>query len=156
MTMVETNGPGQMNAEKLGEFAADAFVLCLLLPNDTIVSQERDQLRGLFGSAHQTNLVKLDQDHPQEGLKTSFAASIVGLLVFGETDAATGNGGHRDAFANAVSVQKNEWTRKTVGTAPTIQACLSDLQANVPLLEIQHMFFAIVGQKKQATTSVPC
>ena len=125
------SGPGRLNTEMHAKLRCLGFYLYPGVPNTTHVTQETDQSYGLFKSIVRKNLEQITADRlsakkkPEtKNVTLNFPPSLIGLLVFGGVDEATGVSGYEDAFAAAFAEEKNREAWAKVGAAPFTQACL--------------------------------
>ena len=86
------SGPGRLNPDLLVYLHYHGFLLIPGVPNTTAVSQETDQVFGLFQSAVRTNLQlqHLIDERICEDAPRTLSPWIVGLVVFGGCDPETG------------------------------------------------------------------
>ena len=97
------------------------------MPNTTAVTQETDQIYGLFKSKYRANLEDLVDELVRLNKPVLVPQYKHGLLVFGGVDPDTGL--HRpSAFEEGFSRGNclNSW--KKIGAAPITRACLNDPQ----------------------------
>jgi hypothetical protein len=120
------SGPGRMNIELLAELCLLGFYLYPSVPNTTAVSQETDWNYGPFKTQFRKNLAAITEQRLEQNKSVSLQLWIVGLIVFGGTDPATGFELKDCAFPAGFSKKAclNAWAM--VGAAPLICQCLSD------------------------------
>ena len=108
------SGPGRLNPELLAYIRFHGFIIYPGVPNTTAVTQETDQNYGPFQSAVRTNLQCIINKRNQEMKSSSLAQWIVGLVVFGGTDPATG-------LTVVSAFERGSWAK--VGAVPLSRKC---------------------------------
>ena len=136
------SGPGRINGAMLARLKTRGFYLFPGVPNTTAVSQETDRNYGPFKSQFKKNLdqvvderIKQNKLHDGDEVSVSLPPYMVGLMVFGGTDPATGFEVEKGAFEAGFSPTacKNAWAK--VGAAPLTRKCLDDPQVRKTLGE---------------------
>jgi hypothetical protein len=110
--------PGRLNIELLDELRFLGFYLYPGVLNTTAVSQETDQNYGPFKTQFQKNLAVITKKQLEQKKSASLQPWLVGLIVFGGTDPATGFKLMGNAFEAGFSKKAclNAWAK--VGAAP--------------------------------------
>jgi hypothetical protein len=123
------SGPGRMNVKMLARLRCMGIYVVPGVPNTTEVSQEMDQLYGLFKSLYRENLRALALH--RQTCEQPINMTDIPLIIFGRT--VTGknkaNGKNmtttlRDAFAESFSKEKCKACWEKVGAVPLTRHCL--------------------------------
>lgn len=136
------SGPGRVNVPMLARLKLRGFYLFPGVPNTTAVSQETDRNYGPFKTQFKKNLdqvvderIKQNKLNEDDEVSVSLPPWMVGLMVFGGTDPATGftleKGAFEVGFSRAVCL--SAWEK--VGAAPLTRKCLDDPQVRKTLGE---------------------
>jgi hypothetical protein len=121
------SGPGRLNIELLAELRLLGWYLYPGVPNTTALTQETDQnYDGPFKSQFQKNLVMITKQRLEQKMSVSLQSWLVGMIVFGGTDLATGFELTECAFLSGFSKEAclNAWAK--IGAALLTRQCLSD------------------------------
>jgi hypothetical protein len=96
------------------------------VPNTTAVSQETDRNYGPFKTQFRNNLAAVTEKRLEQKQSVSLQPWLVGMIVFGGTDLATGFELTDCAFLAGFSKKAclNAWAK--VGAAPLTRQCLND------------------------------
>ncbi len=105
------------------------------MPITTAVSQETDQNYGPFKSMFRKNLATLTEARLEEKKSVSLQPWLVGLIVFGGTNLATGFELKDDAFSAGFSKAAclRAWAK--AGAAPLTCHCLKDPKVSKSLVD---------------------
>ena len=120
------SGPGRLNIELLAELRLLGWYMYPGVPNTTAVSQETDRNYGPFKTQFRQNLAAITEKRLEQKMSVSLQPWLVGMIVFGGTDVATGFELKDCAFSVGFSKKAclNAWMK--VGAAPLTRQCLSD------------------------------
>jgi hypothetical protein len=111
------SGPGQLNEQLLAMLQFHGFILYPGIPNTTAVSQETDQNYGPFQSQFRIEQKKV----------VNLAPWVVGLIVFGGTDAKVVDGPTiQSAFQHGFSREQSIAAWKKVRAVLLDRACLQN------------------------------
>ena len=115
-----------LNKTLLAALRAKGIYLYPCVANTTAVTQETDQLFGLFKTAFRQNLNQITDDRLAMNKNATYTPRLIGLLVFGGKDPVTKICGYKDAFAIGFSKECNLSAWASVGAAPLTRRCLKN------------------------------
>ncbi len=127
MTKVDS-GPGRLNPQLLARLRLLGVVLYPGVPNTTAVTQETDKNYGPFKVVFTCNLDDVTQYRINKNISSSIQPWLVGLLVFGGQDPASGFHVADSAFDAGFNMDQNLKSWAKVGAAPVTRKCLESNQ----------------------------
>jgi hypothetical protein len=121
------SGPGRLNKKLLAMLRYHGFILFPGVPNTTAVSQETDQNYGPFQSQFRKNLQIVVNKRIEQKKAVNLAPWVVGLIVFGGTDAEVVDGPTiQSAFQHGFLREQCIAAWEKVGAVPLSRRCLQN------------------------------